>query len=135
MFVSRSALAALLLSTGLGINAGTAMAEPSLCERASSAAPDKLQSELTGNEKLPEVFRDDNYVALQDKETWAMWTFTLPAHAAHPAVVCRRPVQEGETITLDMVINCQGEKTACNQLDVDFRALNARMAAEMNKKK
>jgi|SRR5690606_41230642 len=135
MSVTRSALAVLLFAIGLGAHAGTGMAEPSLCERANSAAPGKLQSELAEGEKLPEVFRDDKYVAFQDKETWAMWTFTLPTHPAHPAVVCRRPVQEGETITLDMVINCQGETTACNQLDVDFRALNARMAAEMNKKK
>lgn len=134
MVVLRNCLAALLLASGLGIGAGSAIAEPSLCERA-NADPGKLQSELTDSDKLPEVFRDNDYVALQDKATWAMWTFTLPTHPAHPAVVCRRPVTEGDTITLDMVINCQGEVNACRQLDLDFRALNARMADEMKKQK
>jgi hypothetical protein len=50
-------------------------------------------------------------------------------------VVCRRPVRDGDSITLDMVINCKGEAKACAQLDTDFRKLNARMAQEMKGKK
>lgn len=134
MFVSRNSLAALLLLTGLGVSTGAAAAEPSSCERANSD-PVELQTAIAERDKLPEVFRDDNYVAFQDKETWAMWTFTLPTHPAHPAVVCRRPVREGDSITLDMVINCQGDEKSCAQLDQDFRALNAKMAREMNAKK
>lgn len=134
MIVSRRALAALLLACTLGLGAGGALAEPSPCERANTD-PVELQTILTETDKLPETFRDDNYVAFQDKSTWSMWTFTLPSHAAHPAVVCRRPVREGDTITLDMVINCKGAEKACAQLDTDFRALNARMALEMKNEK
>lgn len=135
MIVLRHALTALAIAAGLGFGAGNVSAETtSPCERANTD-PVELQAALRDTDKLPEVFRDDNYVALQDKSTWAMWTFTLPSHAAHPAVVCRRPVQEGDSITLDMVINCKGEPKACAQLDIDFRKLNATMAQEMRNKK
>lgn len=134
MNVSRCGVAALVFATTVGFAAGGAWADTSPCARANTD-PEKLQSELSGTDKLPEVFRDDKYVALQDKSTWAMWTFTLPTHPAHPAVVCRRPVREGDSITLDMVVNCNGTPKACAQLDQDFRALNARMAQEMKAKK
>lgn len=134
MNVSRRGVVALVFAVAVGISAGKALADDSPCARANTD-PGTLQSELTSTGKLPEVFRDDQYVALQDKSTWAMWTFTLPSHPAHPAVVCRRPVREGESITLDMVVNCKGESKACAQLDQDFRALNARMAQEMKAKK
>ncbi|MEW5964691.1 MAG: hypothetical protein AB1749_14155 [Pseudomonadota bacterium] len=109
-----------------------AVASESPCARA-NGDPVALLAELTGKDKLPEVFRDAAYVALQDKSTWAMWTFTLPGHRAHPAVVCRRPVQEGDVITLDMVVTCNGEPNACVGLSQEFKALNAIMAQEMNK--
>lgn len=109
-----------------------AVASESPCARA-NGDPVALLAELTGKDKLPEVFRDAAYVALQDKSTWAMWTFTLPGHRAHPAVVCRRPVQEGDVITLDMVFTCNGEPNACVGLSQEFKALNAIMAQEMNK--
>lgn len=102
------------------------------CARA-NGDPVALLAELTEKDKLPEVFRDAAYVALQDKSTWAMWTFTLPGQRAHPAVVCRRPVQEGDVITLDMVVNCKGEANACVLLSQEFKALNAIMAQEMSK--
>ena len=134
IFVSRLGRAALLLATAFAAGAPAVTAQESPCARANTD-PVELQKTLTGTDKLPEVFRDDNYLALQDKSTWAVWTFTQPSNPAHPAVVCRRPVQEGDTITLDMVINCKGDGRACAQLDQDFRALNAKMAQEMNAKK
>jgi hypothetical protein len=121
--------AALAISALLGPRG---FASESPCARA-SGDPVALLSELTEKDRLPEVFRDQAYVALQDKSTWAMWTFTLPGHRAHPAVVCRRPVQEGDVITLDMVITCNGEPDACVGLSQEFKALNAIMAQEMNK--
>jgi hypothetical protein len=36
----------------------------------------------------------------QAKDT--IWTFTVPGHPAHPSVVCRRPVQDGAQLRLQM---------------------------------
>lgn len=129
-FRSPTALVAALAFAALA--ASPAPAADSPCARA-NGDPVALLAELTEKDKLPEVFRDAAYVALQDKSTWAMWTFTLPGQRAHPAVVCRRPVQEGDVITLDMVITCKGEPNACVGLSQEFKALNAIMAQEMNK--
>ena len=126
-----------LLAAAVVLAAGicSAAAQGSPCARANEADPVELLGELTEQDKLPEVFRDPAYVALQDKATWAMWTFTREGQPAHPAVVCRRPVQEGDVITLEMVVTCKGGESACVQLTQEFRALNAIMAMEMNKPK
>lgn len=122
------AIAAVVLSHPLA-------ADDTPCARASNAEPAQLLAELTEKDKLPEVFRDAAYVALQDKTTWTMWTFTREGQPSHPAVVCRRPVREGDVITLEMVITCKGEEKACFVLSQEFKALNAIMAQEMNKPK
>lgn len=107
-----------------------ASAAPSDCSLA-SGDPTALFKQLTEVDKLPEVHRDASYVALQDKESWAMWTFTREGMPAHPAVVCRRPVKNGEQITLEMVFGCKGEEKACAQLEQDFKELNARMQLDI----
>ncbi|MEO1281147.1 MAG: hypothetical protein AAFV69_05365 [Pseudomonadota bacterium] len=103
------------------------------CAEASKMAPDALYKVLTDERKLPEVHKDASYIALQDKATFAMWTFTQESQAAHPAVVCRVPLKEGDTITLDMVVNCAGPEKACSQLEFDFKELNRRMQLEVEK--
>jgi len=121
-----------MLITTAGTNVARAEA-PSVCERANGDAG-KLLEQLRDVEKLPEVHRDASYIAFQDKKTWAMWTFTREGLPAHPAVVCRRPVQDGQDITLEMVIGCAGEDKACTQLRQDFGELNARMQLEIENK-
>lgn len=132
MAPTRSLTAAVAVLACSAVTVLPALSAESPCARA-NGDPVALLAELTEKDKLPEVFRDAAYVALQDKSTWAMWTFTLPGQRAHPAVVCRRPVQEGDVITLDMVVNCKGEPNACVGLSQEFKALNAIMAQEMNK--
>ena len=125
------ALAALAAAVTASIFQVTpASAAPSDCTLA-SGDPTALFKQLTEVDKLPEVHRDASYIALQDKETWAMWTFTRDGMPAHPAVVCRRPVKNGEQITLEMVFGCKGEEKACAQLEQDFKELNARMQLDI----
>ncbi len=127
----KPALAALCSVLALSVSATLpASAAPSDCALA-SGDPTALFKQLTEVDKLPEVHRDASYIALQDKETWAMWTFTREGMPAHPAVVCRRPVKNGEQITLEMVFGCKGEEKACAQLEQDFKELNARMQLDI----
>ncbi|MDX2289689.1 MAG: hypothetical protein NW217_12810 [Hyphomicrobiaceae bacterium] len=126
---------ALTMAAMVGTPATTlAAAEPTVCGRAANADPAVLLPALRDGDKLPEVFRDKSYVALQDKATWAMWTFTVDGNPAHPAVICRIPLRQGAEITLDMVITCKGEQTACAKMEQEFKALNAMMEAEIRGK-
>lgn len=126
-FAFAAITAALTASVGTVLPASAA---PSDCTQA-SGDPTALFKQLTEVDKLPEVHRDASYIALQDKETWAMWTFTREGLPAHPAVVCRRPVKNGDQITLEMVFGCKGEEKACAQLEQDFKELNARMQLDI----
>ncbi len=99
------------------------------------AKPEDMQKQIAEIEKLPEVHRDQYYVAYQDPKATTMWTFTLPGIPSHPAVVCRQPVKDGEMMKLHMDVNCNGDERACDALVKDFRALNSNMAKAMNKRR
>lgn len=99
------------------------------CGRA-SGAPDALQSEISKAAGVKEIFRGPEYVAYQDEATQAVFTFTQAAQGgAHPAAVCRKPVKDGDSITLQMVIVCKGDTESCQRLEGDFKLLNAKMEA------
>ncbi|MEM1371228.1 MAG: hypothetical protein AAGG72_03250 [Pseudomonadota bacterium] len=102
------------------------------CTETETASPTALLNRLRDEQKLEEVHRDASYVALQDGKTFAVWTFTQADQPAHPAVVCRVPVRDGENITVKMVINCDGPKKACEQMEADFKALNQQMQLQVN---
>jgi len=104
------------------------------CTPTADADPAALLKELLANDKLTKVMEDANYVAIQDKSDSTMWTFTQKRQFAHPAVVCRTPVTRNDEIFLDMVVNCKGQTEACEQLEQDFRELNARMQLAIKNK-
>ena len=112
--------------------ASDAAAAKNLCDRAEEA-PQALFERLTKSEQLPESFRDNNYVAVNDRATGTVWTFTVAGHPAHPSVVCRRPVPEGSGLTLEMNIQCNAPEAACQKLLRDFQDLNQRMIEAMKK--
>ncbi|MEQ1694651.1 MAG: hypothetical protein ABL901_02320 [Hyphomicrobiaceae bacterium] len=92
--------------------------------------PDVLQGEISKSAGVKEIFRGPEYVAYQDEASQAVFSFTEAAQGkAHPAAVCRRPVKDGDSITLQMVIICKGDSEACQRLEGDFKLLNARMEA------
>lgn len=106
----------------------------SQCAETENMAPADLMKILTEERKFPEIHKDGSYVAIQDKKTLAMWTFTRDGQAAHPAVVCRVMLRDGDSITMDMVIKCDGPEKACAQLKYDFTMLNRRMQMELERK-
>lgn len=71
---------------------------------------------LTKDEKLGEAFRDKSYVAISDKANDTVWTFTVAGHPAHPSVVCRRPVQDGGNLRLQMDMRCNAAEAECEKL-------------------
>ena len=90
-----------------------------------------LFDRLTKTEKLKEDFRDKSYVALSDKAKDTIWTFTVPGHPAHPSVVCRRPVQDGAELRLQMNVRCNASEAECQKLVTAFQELNQRMLRDM----
>lgn len=100
--------------------------------------PDALYLELANDTGLREMARSDVFVGLEDGRDGTLWTFTLPAHPAHPAVVCRRIVERRGVLEIPTTIECNGAEAACAKLKSDFDALNERVIrdlyAKQNKK-
>ena len=104
-----------------------------LCERPQEV-PHALFDRLTKTEKLPEISRDKSYVAVDDPATGTVWTFTVPGHAAHPSVVCRRPIQAADkSMSLEMNVLCNAPEAECQKLLRAFQELNRRMIDAMKK--
>jgi hypothetical protein len=109
----------------LALAGGAALAEE-LCGRPREA-PDALYRRLTRTDKLAESFRDKAYVTVNDAARGTLWTFTVAGHPAHPSAVCRRPVEEGGKLSIDMGIVCEAPDEECERLAQAFEALNAKM--------
>ena len=103
-----------------------------LCGRPAEE-PQALFDRLTKSEKLEEDFRDKSYVAISDKAKDTVWTFTVPGHPAHPSVVCRRPVQDGAELRLQMNVQCNAVEAECQKLVQGFQELNQRMLQELRR--
>jgi len=120
-------LAASLL--GLGLHPASAFDPTDFCGRA-KGDPTALQSDVAKMTGIKEILRSPEYVAYQDEATETVFTFTQAAVGpAHPSAVCRKPVKDGDNLTLQMVIVCNGETDACQRLESDFKLLNAQMQA------
>lgn len=78
------------------------------------------------------IYEGTDYLAYQDPANDTVYTFTRPGlGAAHPAAVCRKPLRDGDSIKLQMVVVCRGAVDACQRLESDFRLLNAQMEAHI----
>ena len=95
-----------------------------------SGEPAAMMAEISKASGTKEIFRGPEYVAYQDEASQAVYTFSQAAQGqAHPAAVCRKPVKDGDSLKLQMVIVCRGESGACQRLESDFKLLNAEMEA------
>lgn len=74
------------------------------------------------------VSEQGGWTIVNDAANKTVWSFTPPGHPAHPTAVKRAVVEKGEAIHIDMSALCQAEKSACDRLMDEFRALNQRMA-------
>ncbi len=99
-----------------------------------TAEPQALYDRLKADSRLREMRRSEHYVALENGQDGTLWSFTLPAHPAHPAAVCRRVTERRGIIDIPTAIVCRGPEGACTTLKSDFDALNARMIQELQKR-
>jgi len=107
---------------------GPATSEP--CGKARTA-PEALYKELTKDSKLREMARSDEFVAFEDGRDGTLWTFTLPPHPAHPAVVCRRIMERRGVLEIPTTVECKGAEQACAKLRSDFDMLNERVIGDL----
>jgi hypothetical protein len=127
----RIAAAACLVCLGAAVVPVTHVsASGDLCGKARTT-PEALYKALTEDSKLREMARSEVYVALEDGRDGTLWTFTLPAHPAHPAVVCRRIVERRGILEIPTAIECKGAEAACTKLRSDFDALNERIILDL----
>lgn len=75
------------------------------------------------------------YAAYSNAKTMVTLTFTTPANKAHPAVACRRVVQEGGDVKVLTEIRCGAKQSACKAMLGEFKALDAQMKQAMEKSK
>jgi hypothetical protein len=101
-----------------------------------SAKAEELIARYSAKPELKRVYKSDQYVAYSDdeKNSTVMYTFTVKGHPAHPAAVCRKPVQKGDNLVITMSVVCDGEKEACTKLQNDFNVMTAKMQAEVDQK-
>lgn len=135
---SRSAARAFAVTLALltaGLAARNARAAEDFCGRP-SGEPAALLEQISKADGIKEIFRGPEYVAYQEASTGAVFTFTEPGQGeAHPAAVCRKPQQQGDSIVLQMVIVCRGAPGGCQRLESDFKLLNAKMEAAIRSEK
>jgi hypothetical protein len=124
--------ALILLGFGLLPLLATGAAADDLCGRPKEA-PSALFERLSKAEKLPEIHRDKAYVALHDKARDTTWTFTFAGHPAHPTAVCRRPVQSGDRVSIEMHVTCSAPEAECEKLVNAFEELNQRLVQDLEK--
>jgi hypothetical protein len=118
---------ALLASTLSAVAAESA--DTSFCGRP-TGEPAALMETISKDAGVKEIHRGPEYIAYQDTTSQAVFTFSQAAQGpAHPAAICRKPVKEGDSMVLQMVIVCKGDGTACQRLNSDFKLLNAQMEA------
>ena len=60
-----------------------------------------------------------------------IWSFSPPDQPAYPAVAKRVLYQEAGAWFIKMDVRCEAEKSACDQLQRDFEALNESMREAM----
>lgn len=129
MPITRSLLSPIIL---LALVQASATATASAFCGSETGAPDALLARVKTMAGIKEIHRDREFVAYQDPATSAVFTFTEAGHPAHPAAVCRKPVQKGDQLEIEMAVVCKGPEAKCAGLESDFKLLNAKMQADIN---
>lgn len=118
---------ALSLATSAAVPAPTAEQGDGLGYPSVAAALDALKKSSGAKLAI-----QDGWTIVTEAATDTLWSFTPATHPAHPAVVKRRLVSEGGSISIRMSALCEAEKSACDRLMAEFQALNERMRSSMH---
>ncbi|HET7845693.1 MAG TPA: DUF4019 domain-containing protein [Xanthomonadales bacterium] len=71
------------------------------------------------------------WTVVSEDRTQALWSFVPGKHPAFPAVVRRQLVERDGTIFIEMETLCEAKQAACDALEREFEALNARAKADI----
>lgn len=113
----------------------TVAAAQAFCGESSGKAED-LIARYSGDAKLKQVYKSNDFLAFADdeKNPTRMYTFTAAGHPAHPTAVCRKVVQEGNAAVIKMEFVCDGAAEPCAKLRNEFNLMTARMQVEVDQR-
>jgi hypothetical protein len=108
---------------------GTAGETPSLCGRSAATVGALLQQV---SRDLPELPGTGRFVAFEDPAELRVWTFTTPAHPAHPTVACRSLTKGPDgSVYANLEIDCRATREKCDSLYREFEALDRKVRREL----
>ncbi len=118
-------LLALALAAAVAMWPATSKADQ-LCSR-SFAQPTDLLDEIRRNPHIEPLGERGAVAGFVDQNAMAVWVFTMPGHAAHPAVMCSRVVEQSEGVRIRTEASCRGSAADCNRLVAEFKAMNDKL--------
>lgn len=81
-----------------------------------------------------EVSKQGNWTIAIERDMDVFWSFAPEGHPAYPAMVRRAVVSHDGTISVNMNVQCQASKSACDKLVREFIRLNEDMRASFQSK-
>ncbi len=66
----------------------------------------------------------DGWLSIEDPVGMTLWTFAPDSDPAHPAVIKRSVIEDGDGLVIRMDIRCEGDVDACDGLEEHFMSLN-----------
>ena len=81
------------------------------------------------------ISEQSGWTVIEDRATLTLWSFTPPGHAAHPAAVRRKVVQEGSNLFIKTDVLCEAPKPSCDAMVADFDKLNGQVRDELRDRK
>jgi hypothetical protein len=125
----------LLPLLGLMLATTAAAAQPANNPSASKIGYPSVAAALDGLRAKSGVklSNQSGFTVIEEPATHTLWTFTPAGHPAHPAVVRRAIVKEGDDLFVDMDVKCEAAKPACDKLVAEFLAMNDRIRENLNR--
>jgi hypothetical protein len=100
-------------------------ANPTIEYASTAAALDALRA------KPGVVFTTENgWTIATDEAAWTIWSFAPADYPAYPAVVKRQAIPQGSGSRLEVSVQCEASKSACDQLVRAFAQMNGMTIAE-----
>jgi len=98
--------------------------------KASTIGYPDVDSALKALHARPDVVftSKDGWTIATDQAAGAFWSFPPPGHPAYPSAVKRWLVEQDGHVTLQMAVQCQAAKPACDDLVRTFETLNRQAA-------
>jgi len=112
---------AVLVFVPLKANAGELCGSPFITVSQAAASVAKIDG-------IRQVRNDRDYLELKDEKGGVIWAFTKAQHFAHPAVFCRRIIQQGDRFHLEVNTLCSAAKDVCDRFAAALAAESKRVA-------